>query len=102
MSRELELHTLVDIASIDEFSLPDLVQNQVLAAGQKLADLLPAQLSVTDTNNNKTVANVKWDVTNVDIKTPGEYKVIGTVAGWDAPIEKTVKVVPNVSTGYAK
>ena len=102
MSRELELHTLVDIASIDEFSLPDLVQNQVLAAGQKLADLLPAQLSVTDTNNNKTVANVKWDVTNVDIKTPGEYKVIGTVAGWDTPIEKTVKVVPNVSTGYAK
>ena len=102
MSRELELHTLVDIASIDEFSLPNLVQNQVLAAGQKLADLLPAQLSVTDTNNNKTVANVKWDVTNVDIKTPGEYKVIGTVAGWDAPIEKTVKVVPNVSTGYAK
>ena len=102
MSRELELHTLVDIASIDEFSLPDLVQNQVLAEGQKLADLLPAQLSVTDTNNNKTVANVKWDVTNVDIKTPGEYKVIGTVAGWDAPIEKTVKVVPNVSTGYAK
>ena len=102
MSRELELHTLVDIASIDEFSLPELVQDQVLAEGQKLADLLPAQLSVTDTNNNKTVANVKWDVANVDIKTPGEYKVIGTVAGWDAPIEKTVKVVPNVSTGYAK
>ncbi len=102
MSRELELHTLVDIASIDEFSLPELVQDQVLAEGQKLADLLPAQLSVTDTNNNKTVANVKWDVTNVDIKTPGEYKVIGTVAGWDTPIEKTVKVVPNVSTGYAK
>ena len=102
MSRELEIHTLVDIASIDEFSLPELVQDQVLAEGQKLADLLPAQLSVTDTNNNKTVANVKWDVTNVDIKTPGEYKVIGTVAGWDAPIEKTVKVVPNVSTGYAK
>ena len=102
MSRELEIHTLVDIASIDEFSLPELVQDQVLAEGQKLADLLPAQLSVTDANNNKTVANVKWDVTNVDIKTPGEYKVIGTVAGWDTPIEKTVKVVPNVSTGYAK
>ena len=102
MSRELEIHTLVDIASIDEFSLPELVQDQVLAEGQKLADLLPAQLSVTDANNNKTVANVKWDVTNVDIKTPGEYKAIGTVAGWDTPIEKTVKVVPNVSTGYAK
>ncbi len=102
MSREIELHTLVDIASLDDFTLPELVQDQVLAAGQTLSDLLPAQLGVTDTNGNKTFANVKWNVTNVDIKTPGEYKVIGTVAGWDTPIEKTVKVVPNVSTGYAK
>ena len=101
MSREIELHTLVDIASLDDFTLPELVQDQVLAAGQTLSDLLPAQLGVTDTNGNKTFANVKWNVSDVDITTPGEYTVVGVIAGWDEPIVKSVTVVPNVLTGYA-
>ena len=101
MSRQIELHTLVDIASLDDFTLPELVQNQVLAAGQTLADLLPAQIGVTDTNGNKTTASVKWNVSDVDITTPGEYTVVGIIAGWDEPIVRNVTVVPNVMTGYA-
>ena len=101
MSRELEIHTLVDIDSVDDFELDDLVQDQVIPAGQTLVDLFPAKISVTDKAGNKTFANATWDVSKVDIKTVGEYEVTCTIAGYDEPIVKTVKVVKNELTGYA-
>ena len=102
MSRAVEIHTLVDIKSVDvdAIVINDLIQDQVFADGQTLSDLLPSQVKVIDSNDNEAMANIKWDVTNVDIKTVGEYEITGIIAGWDEPVVKKVNVIENRLTGY--
>ena len=102
MSRAVEIHTLVDIKSVDvdAIVINDLIQDQVFADGQTLSDLLPSQVKVIDSNDNEAMANIKWDVTNVDIKTVGEYVITGIIAGWDEPVVKKVNVIENRLTGY--
>ena len=102
MSRAVEIHTLVDIKSVDvdAIVINDLIQDQVFADGQTLSDLLPSQVKVIDSNDNEAMANIKWDVTNVDIKAVGEYEIIGIIAGWDEPVVKKVNVIENRLTGY--
>lgn len=102
MSRAVEIHTLVDIKSVDvdAIVINDLIQDQVFADGQTLSDLLPSQVNVIDSNDNEAMANIKWDVTNVDIKAVGEYEIIGIIAGWDEPVVKKVNVIENRLTGY--
>lgn len=100
MSIPLELKTLVDITSILDFELADIVQDTPIPANGTVADLLPTSLQVMDSNDNKTTADVLWDVGTLNITEPGEYIVKGTIAGYRETIVKTVKIIPNTIIIY--
>lgn len=100
MSRTASANSLVDIKSVKEFKLDSIVEDTVLQASQTVADLLPKTVTVVDSNNNEVPASVTWDVSAVDLSTPGTYKVIATIAGYDKNIETTLTIIENTITGY--
>jgi len=99
-SSALSIATLIDIKSINDFTLNDIAQDTILLEGQTVADLLPKTLSVIDQNDKITSAKVTWDVSQVYINTAGAYTVTGTVEGYAQLIKKTLQVVPNKITSY--
>ena len=99
MSRAVEATTLVQIKSVKEFSLPDLVQGT--AFEESVAELLPATVIVLDQDGKEVETKITWDVSKLNIDKVGEYDVIGTVRGLADPIKKTVKVIANEIKGYA-
>ncbi|MGF7146228.1 fibronectin type 3 domain-containing protein/lysophospholipase L1-like esterase/outer membrane biosynthesis protein TonB [Anaerotaenia torta] len=101
LSAPVKVKTLVDIQSIVDFTLPDLVEDAIVPEGGSAADLLPAQVNVIDTKGNETTAAILWDVTGLDITNPNTYTITGTVAGYEGVISKTVKVVPNKIDSYS-
>ncbi len=100
MSEPLTAQTFVEIVSIVDFDLADIVQDTPLVGDETVADLLMSQVPVVDSEGQQVVADVVWDVSNVDLATPGIYTVTGQVAGYDTPIEKSLTVLENIITGY--
>lgn len=99
LSLPLEVKTAVDLTSIVDFELEDLVEDTPVPAGG-VAALLPAAIKVIDSNDKETEAGVTWDVTELNLKEPGTYQVIATVNGYTLKITKTITVIPNIITGY--
>ncbi len=99
LSLPLEVKTAVDLTSIADFELEDIVEDTPVPAGG-VAALLPAAIKVIASNGKETEAGVTWDVTELNLKEPGTYHVIATINGYTLTITKTVTVVPNIITGY--
>lgn len=100
MSRTASANTLVDVKEVKDINLDDIVEDTVLTEGQTVADLLPTTVTVVDTNDNEALADVTWDVSEVDITTPGTYKVYAAVAGYSDTVETTLTIIENTVTGY--
>ena len=100
MSNVYETKTLVDIQSVSEIVLDDLVQNTILNSWEDATVLLPKTVSVIDVNGNTVQADVTWDISKLDLTVPGEYTVIANVNGWDTPISVLVTVKENVVTSF--
>ncbi|WP_099470067.1 rhamnogalacturonan lyase family protein [Konateibacter massiliensis] len=100
MSRTSSANTLVDVKEVKALTLADIVEDTALAEGQTVASLLPTTVTVVDSNDNEVQADVAWDVSEVDLSTPGTYKVYATVSGYDEVVEVTLKVIENAITAY--
>ncbi|MFA9378175.1 MAG: InlB B-repeat-containing protein [Lachnotalea sp.] len=100
MSNSATANTIVDIKKVNDIILADIVEDTVLEENQTVADLLPTTVTVIDSNDQEAIANVTWDVTKVDLTTPGSYKVYASVAGYSETVEATLTIIENTITGY--
>ena len=100
MSRNINVKTAIQIASVKEFTLKDLVVGMPVPEGETAACYLPKTLSVTDADGNDLEADVIWDVSELDLNMAGSYSVTAKIAGWDTPVVKQVKVVENQIAGF--
>lgn len=100
LSRATSAHTLVDIKEVKGITLDSIVADTVLEEGQTIADLLPVTVTVVDFNDNEVLADVTWDVSEVDLSTPGTYKVYATVAGYSETVMTTLTIIENTITGF--
>ncbi|WP_099470068.1 rhamnogalacturonan lyase family protein [Konateibacter massiliensis] len=100
LSQVVATDTLVDIKTVKEIILEPIAANTELKEGQTVADLLPASVAVIDQNDKETTARVSWDVSAVDLSTPGSYTVKASVSGYSQVIDVTLQIVENTVTGY--
>ncbi|OYP44811.1 hypothetical protein CG709_04000, partial [Lachnotalea glycerini] len=100
MSRAVSADTLVDIKEIKKIVLDSLVEDTLLTDGQTVADLLPKTISVIDSNDKEVLTEVTWEVNEVDLSTPGTYKVYAIISGYSKKVETTVTIIENTVTGY--
>ncbi len=101
MSAPLTVKTNIEITSVKDFELDAIVEDTVLADGQTVADLLPKTVTVVDAEGSEVEADVTWDVSAVDLTTPGTYKVVATVAGYGEKISKDLVVLAVEVKGVA-
>lgn len=99
-SMPITLTTLIEISSVPEFDVPELVEGTPLPEGGTVADLLPQTVKVVAAGGDILDAKVIWDASAVDITKAGTYKATAQVYGWKTPISKTIKVVANQIKGY--
>ena len=96
MSRPVTITTAVAVDTVPDIVLNDLVEGTPIPEGGSVADLLPKTVTVVDTSGKEQQASVTWDVSQVDLSTPGTYTVYATVSGYSKnPIEVTLNVVEN-------
>ena len=100
-SAPLSVTTSYNVASVPTITLSDIVQDTPITSGETVASLLPEQVSVINSDGETVEADVTWDVSSVDISTPGTYTVVATVDGWSEPIDVSLTVVANTITGYS-
>lgn len=101
MSRALSIETAVAIKSVETLDTVTIVEGTPVAEDETTASLLPATVKVTDEDNQVYDYAVTWDITTLDIETPGTYTVYGKIKGYSEQLELTVEVVANQIKGYA-
>ena len=106
VSAPLTVQTTIAITKLnEELEDMELVQDTPLAKGQTVADLLEAKkpvISVTDGEGVEQTVTIKWDASEVDLSTPGEYTAHAYIRGYsENPVDVKVTVIANVPTGYA-
>lgn len=100
MSSPLAVKTHINIVTVKDIVLEDLVEGTPLPEGKTIADLLPATVRVVDSDNREQDAQVTWDTAGADINKAGQYTVTASIDGYSKKVEALLKVIPNKITGF--
>ena len=92
---EVERHAIEVEVVANEIKGIEVLEPIEIIAGAELT--LPEKVAVEFTNTTKDVVAVTWNQDNLDVNTPGEYTLSGTVEGYD---EWTATIVINVLENY--
>lgn len=93
LSRPLSVTTKLDIASVGDFSIPDIAVNA--SYQESAAELLPATVPIINLEGATVDTAITWDTSELDITKVGSYIITGTIRGYEQTIVRAVNVIEN-------